>query len=205
MNNFDASTVQRRLATWTALREGQLKVAPEHRELAEEFMAAPLTIVGLVDTGCLSEKALSFGRTAGLALGFVAQQQPDQHQPPQSLPMTDVQSELFRLFAKLFAALTGRAVELVATEPEIKDRMIWRLTHEADAMAKAANVVFDELVAYYKANTVQLFQHAKKLGGMRLVTGGQRTFGPSALNAVRITGLYADTQLVPDPIYPFLS
>src|SRR3546814_7545450 len=50
-----------------------------------------------------------------------------------------------------------------------------------------------------------MFQYAKKLGGMRLVTGGQRTFGPSALNAVRITGLYADTQLIPDPIYPFLS
>lgn len=37
------------------------------------------------------------------------------------------------------------------------------------------------------------------------MTGGQRTFGPSALNAVRITGLYADTQLIPDPIYPFVG
>jgi hypothetical protein len=204
-SDFDARTAQRLLATWTALREGQLKVAPEYRELAEEFMAAPLTMVGLVDTGGLSEKALSFGRTAGLALDFVAQRQPDQHPPSQSLSMTDAQSELFRLFAQLFAALTGRAVELIATEQEIKDRMIWRLTHEPDAMAKAANAVFDELVAYYNANAVHLFQHAKTLGGMRLVTGGQRKFGPSALNAVRITGLYADTQLVPDPIHPFLS
>lgn len=204
-NDFDARTAQRLLATWNALHEGQLKVAPEYRELAEEFMAAPLTIVGLVDIRGLSEKALSFGRTAGLALGFVAQRQPDQRPPSQSLPIADAQLELFRLFAQLFAALTGRAHEPIATEKEIKDRMIWRLTHEADAMAKAANAIFEELVAYYNANAFQLFQHAKTLGGMRLVTGGQRTFGPSALNAVRITGLYADTQLVPDPIHPFLS
>jgi hypothetical protein len=203
-NNLDARTAQLLLATWTALHEGHLKVAPECHELAKEFMDTQLTIGGLVDTRGLSKKALSFGRTAGIALGFVAQRNPDQRTPSQSLPMTDSQSELFRLFSQLFAALTGRAVELITTEQEIKDRMIWRLTHESDAMANATNAIFEELVAYYNTNAVQLFQHAKTLGGMRLVTGGQRRFGPSALNAVRITGLYADTQLVPDPIHPFL-
>jgi hypothetical protein len=207
-NDFDANTAQRLLATWTALREGRLKVAPEYRELAEEFMAAPLTMIGLVDTRGLSEKALSFGRTAGLALGFMTQRQQDQqdqHPPSRPLPMTEAQPELFRLFAQLFAALIGRAVELIATEQEIKERMIWRVNQEPDAMAKAVNAVTEELTAYYNANAVKLLQHAKTLGGMRLVTGGQRTFGPSALNGVRITGLYADTQLVPDPIHPFLS
>ena len=47
---IDARTAERLLATWRALREGKLKVAPQVRELAEEFMAAPLTMVGLVDT-----------------------------------------------------------------------------------------------------------------------------------------------------------
>ena len=203
--DWDASTAQRLLATWVALRKGQLKVASEYRALAEEFMAAPLTMVGLVDTRGLSEKALSFGRTAGLALGLTAQSQPDQHPPSQALPMTEPQPELFRLFAQLFSALIGRAVELIATEEEIKSRMIWRFKHEPDAMARTANAAFDELADYYNANALNLFQHAKTLGGMRLVTGGQRKFGSSALNAVRITGLYADTQLIPDPIYPFLA
>ena len=94
-NDFDASTAQRLLATWIALREGKLMVAPEFRQLAEEFMAAPLTMVGLVDIRGLSEKALSFGRTAGLGLGFMAQRQPNQHSASQSLPMTEVQPELF--------------------------------------------------------------------------------------------------------------
>lgn len=201
---IDASTAERLLATWRALREGELKVAPQFRELAEEFMAAPLTMVGLVDTSRLSERALSFGRTAGMALGFREQREPEPPSPP-SLPMAEAQPELFRLFAQLFSGLTGRAFELVANEQEIKTRMLWRLEHEPDAMADAANAASDELAAFYSANAVKLFQHAKTLGGMRLVTGGQRTFGPSALNAVRITGLYADTQLLPDPVYPFLS
>lgn len=203
-NEIDARTAERLLATWRALREGKLKVVPQFRELAEEFMAAPLTMVGLVDTSRLSEGALSFGRTSGMALDFMAQREP-KSPPPSSLPMAEAQPELFRLFAQLFASVTGRAVELVANEQEIKDRMLWRLKHESDAMAEAANAASDELAAFYSANAVKLFQHAKTLGGMRLVTGGQRAFGPSALNAVRITGLYADTQLIPDPVYPFLS
>lgn len=203
-SEIDADTAKRLLATWRALHEGRLKVAPQFRELAEEFMAAPLTLVGLVDTSRMSERALSFGRTSGMALDFMAQREPEPP-PPSSLPMADAQPELFRLFAQLFAALTGRAVALVANEREIKDRMLWRLKHEPDTMAEAANAASDELAAFYRANSVKLFQFAKTLGGMRLVTGGQRAFGPSALNAVRITGLYADTQLLPDPVYPFLS
>ena len=201
---IDASTAERLLATWRALREGKLKVAPQFSELAEEFMAAPLTMVGLVDTSLLSARALSFGRSSGMALGFMAQREPE---PPSqsSLPMGEAQPELFRLFAQLFAALTGTAVELVASVQESKDRMLWRFKHEPGALAQAANAVSDELAAFYNANAIMLFQHARTLGGMRLVTGGQRTFGPSALNAVRITGLYADTQLLPDPVYPFLA
>lgn len=117
----------------------------------------------------------------------------------------EAQPKLFELFSQLFAALTGRAVELVAGEQEIKERMVWRIKHEPEAFANAVKAASDELAEFYKANASTLFQYAKKLGGMRLVSGGQRTFGSSALNAIRITGLYADTQLLPDPVYPFFS
>ncbi len=166
-------------------------------------MAAPLTTVGLVDTVRLSDEAISFGRMAGMAVSFSEVNKEDA--PAPSLPVGEAQQELFRLFAQLFGALTGRAIELIAAEREIKELMLWRALHEPEAMADATNPVIEELTAFYNANAVSTFQFAKTLGGMRLVTGGQRTFGPSALNAVRITGLYADTQLVPDPIHPFLS
>lgn len=62
----------------------------------------------------------------------------------------------------------------------------------------------DELAAFYGRYRMSLFQHAKQLGGVKLVTGGQRRFGPSALQGIRISGLYVDTQLIPDPVYPYL-
>ena len=201
---IDSRTAELLFAAWRALREGKLKVAPQFRELAEELMSAPLTMVGLVDTSRLSEEALSFGRTSGMALGFTTQREREPS-PPSPLPINAAQPELFRLFSQLFAALTGRAVALVANEQEIKERMRWRFEHEPDAMTEAVNAASDALTEFYNANAAKLFQHAKTLGGMRLVTGGQRTFGPSALNAVRITGLYADTQLLPDPVYPFFA
>lgn len=201
---IDGATAARLLATWRALHEGKLAFGPEVRDLAEEFMAAPLTMVGLVDTSRMSNEALAFGRSSGGALAFFAQREPAPT-PAQMSSAATVQAELFELFAKLFAGLTGRAVELVANTQEIKDRMLWRFEHEFDEARKAVNSATDELVAFYNVHGTALFTHAKTLGGMRLVTGGQRAFGASALNAVRITGLYADTQLVPDPVYPYLS
>lgn len=201
--NLDAVAAQRLLATWRALRDESLKVAPQYKKLAEEIMSAPLTMVGLVETGHLSDKAISFGQMAGMAASFSEGKK--KNGPSPSLPMREAQQELFRLFAQLFGALTGRAVELISTEREIKELMLWRVRHEPEAIAEATNPAIDELTAFYNANAISTFQFVKSLGGMRLVTGGQRTFGPSALNAVRITGLYADTQLIPDPIHPFLS
>ncbi len=201
-DDFDADTAQRILTTWKALRDGALNFAPQFQKSADELMEAPITMIGLVDTSRLSEAALSFGRTAGMVLHVESELEVQGVLP---LSMGDAQSELFRLFAQLFGALTGRAIELIALEEEIREKMIWRIRHEPDAMDKAVKAASGELGEFYNANAVDTFRHAKSLGGMRLVTGGQRTFGPSALNAVRITGLYADTQLVPDPIYPFLS
>ena len=107
---------------------------------------------------------------------------------------------LFSLFAQLFCALTGRDVRLITRESEIQERMLWRAKHETSEMAQRVNAAAEQLEAFYAANAPVSLGYAKTLGGMRLVMGGQRTFGPSALNAVRITGLYADTQLIPDPI-----
>lgn len=204
-NDAGAKAAHRLLRTREALIAGRLKVGPEYRRLAEELMSAPLTMVGLVETAGLSVEALSFGNTAGLAVNHIHGGQEKKQLQRGPMPMAEAQSELFRLFGQLFSALSGRAVELVASEQEVKSRMLWRFKHEFDAARNAVNAAAGELGDFYEAHALNLFQQAKTFGGMRLVTGGQRTFGPSALNAVRITGLYADTQLIPDPIFPFLS
>lgn len=200
---FDADHAQRLLTTWRALQEGKLKVAPHLEIQAKEFMDAPLLMSGLVDTSGLSDDAVSFGRVAGLGVQFLESQGDKTSAAP--MPVRDGQVELFRLFAQLFGALTGREFRLITNEAEIRDRMMWRAKHDDAEMALRVNAAAEELAAFYSTNAHVAFAHAKTLGGMRLVTGGQRAFGPSALSGVRITGLYADTQLIPDPVHPFFT
>lgn len=200
---FDTQQAQRLLTAWRMLKAGRIDFAPNFQRQAAEFMAAPLLMSGLVDVSGLSAEAISFGRMMGMSATFVESQR---EKPTLSaLHAREAQLELFRLFAQLFSSLTGRDVRLVAGEDKILQLMKWRVTHETSEMAQRVNAAAEELEAFYVANAAAAFAHAKTLGGMRLVTGGQRTFGPSALNAVRITGLYADTQLIPDPIHPFFT
>lgn len=202
-DEFDADQAQRLLTAWKTLKAGTMNVAPHLAKQAAEFMDAPLLMSGLVDTSGLSHDAVSFGRMAGMGVRLLESRSEKPAPPP--LPVGEAQLELFRLFAQLFGALTGREIGLVAGEEEIRERMMRRIAHEDSEMAPRVNAVTEQLEAFYAANAHAAFVHAKTLGGVRLVTGGQRAFGPSALKAVRITGLYADTQLIPDPIHPFFT
>lgn len=197
----DIDTAQRLLAAWKGLRTGELKVAPHLQRQADEFIAAPLTVLGLVDVTSLSDEAVAFARMAGM--GIQVMQSRQEQEAPKLKPMSDAQMDLFALFAKLFAALTGRGVGYVSSDAEIKELMRHRYKHEEETLRNDTNAAADELEAFYRDYASATFKHASTLGGMRLVSGGQRTFGRSALAAVRITGLYADTHLIPDPIYPF--
>lgn len=206
MNSFDSpETAQRLLDAWKAMREGKLKFPPSLQSHADELLAAPLTVTGLVDTKGLSTETVLMAKSFGAALSLQrAEALKDKaHQPATAI--NEVQAELFTLFSSLFAALICRSVDLVKDEGEIKQRMMWRVKYQPDVFTNSVNQAMDELGEFYNRHSANIYQQAKNFGGMRLVTGGQRHFGPSALNAVRITGLYADTQLIPDPIYPFLS
>ena len=198
----DADTAQRVLMARKALQDGKLHVPPHMDALAQEIKQAPLLANGLVDTTALSSEALMLARMSGL----VVQHGKHEAAPaPSTMSSADMQETLFALFAQLFGALTGRAVELVNNEEEIRDLMVWRVRHDTEDFRSRTNEALDALASFYDANTIELFRRAQQLGGMRLLSGGQRKFEGSALTSLRLTALYADTQLIPDPIYPFLE
>lgn len=204
-SNDSPDTAQRLLDAWKALKEGKLKFPPSLQSHADELLSAPLTTAGLVDTKGMSRETVLIAKSFGAALSMHREEtlKGQSHQP--TTPMDKTQAELFDLFNSLFSALTFRSVDLIRDVDEIKQRMLWRVKYQPDIFANSVNEATEALSEFYNRNSVRIYQHAKSLGGMRLVTGGQRQFGPSALNAVRITGLYADTQLIPDPIFPFIS
>jgi hypothetical protein len=187
-----------------AIEAGTIKVLPEHAPFAKELIAAAIGPLGLIDTNTMSQEAITFARVTGMAVRSV-----DENPPTLTLAeisINDVQCELFRHFTHLFFALTNTAPEANLTNEQIKNLMVTRISGNGRVQwAKQVNVVIDELRDFYKTYRITLYQHAKKLGGVKLVGGGQRAFGPSALRGIRISGLYADTQLIPDPIYPHLT
>lgn len=206
MNGIDSpNDAQRLLDAWKAMREGKLTVPPALQSQADELLAAPLTAAGLVDTKGMSREAVLMASSFGAALAVQREEALEGRVHQSATSMNEIQAELFAIFSSLFSALTFRSVDLVRDVDEIKQRMMWRVKYQPDVFASSVNQVVEELTEFYSRHSISIYQQAKSLGGMRLVTGGQRHFGPSALDAVRITGLYADTQLIPDPIYPFLS
>lgn len=206
MDSFDDSdTEQQLLDAWKAIRDGRLKFPSSLQFHADELLSAPLTASGLVDTKGMSRETVLMAKSFGAALSIQREEMLKGRAHQTKIPMAEVQAELFDLFSSLFAALICRSVDLVRDVDEIKQRMIWRVKYQPDIFASSVKEAAEELSAFYTRYSVAIYQHAKSLGGMRLVTGGQRRFGSSAFGAVRITGLYADTQLIPDPIFPFIS
>ena len=191
--------------TRRALERGQMHVPPGTLGL-DDLLSAPLTPMGLVDISKLSQAGISFGRGSGSAveaMGSFSQKQ--QEEPMAPMAPEDAQCELFHHFERLFAALTGAAVEHIVDFEDMRSRLISRGRDEYKALASSFNRAAEELTEFYTAHGHEMFRYAKGLGGMKVVAGGQRQFTESSLEATRISGLYTDTQLIPDPVYPFFA
>jgi hypothetical protein len=187
-----------------ALKTGKLKIRREDQAWAEELLALPRGITGLLDISKLSPKALAMARATALAItGF--EQERKEPLGEQALSPADAQCALFQHYETIFSALTGTSSSNVTSPEEIRPRMLERMQAANPTVFDDFNAAAGELEQFYRANAVSMFRAAKSLGGVKVVLGGQRQFGPSALTATRIAGLYCDTQLIPDPVYPFLA
>jgi hypothetical protein len=191
---------QRLLDLQRAIREGRFKFTSAQESLVREVMALSLKPGQLLAEGQLSHEALGLVRVGAMAIRYTTQRE----EPTEStLGPGEAQVELFNLFGELFAALTGRSYVSLSNDVEIRDATRAHLRANSDL--HSFNETIDRLAEFYKKHAVAIFGHAKQIGGLKLVLGGQRAFGSSALGGVRKMALYADTQLIPDPIYPFLE
>lgn len=200
----EIDSVQKVSMVIDALKSGALKVREQDEAWARELLSLPRGVTGLVDITTLTSEAVSKARSTALALAFLKQEGGETGDST-TLATQDAQCDLFRLFEELFLALTGVASDAVTSEHEIKDRMLERLGRYDQSVFDDINAAAGELEQFYQQNAMSAFKTAKSLGGVKVVTGGQRRYGPSALAATRIAGLYCDTQLIPDPVYPFFA
>lgn len=189
-----------------AIQTGRLNIPEDHRRVYEELMQAPRGILGIIDTTNLSPEAKSIAKSTGMILRSLSGGQIKKSgEKMSSETQENIQSKLFALFDQLFKALIGFDSNLISDASELKKLMIQRATDHYDSFSKETNETLQELTEFYQENKHTLYSQARLLGGVKFVSGGQRAFLKSAFNGVRIAGLYADTQLIPDPIYPYLS
>lgn len=188
-----------------ALKEGKLIGRPEDVELLAEIAALPTGPLGLPDISSLPPKSLAVARSLALALTHFQQDAAAPAKPAGQLSLADAQCELFASFERIFEALIGASSGYVQSTSEIKERLLVRVGNENSEARSVYNDEVSKLEEFYSTNAHSMFVAAKSLGGVKTVLGGQRAFGPSALSATRISSLYCDTQLIPDPVYPFVS
>jgi hypothetical protein len=199
-----SDSVQKVSMVIDALNAGTLKVRKEDEAWVNELLALPRGITGLVKISSLTEKTLAKVRATALALSVLRQgEQLEQDSAP--FELCETQCELFRLFEGLFVGLTGVASDRVKSIDEIRARMVDRFGDHDHDVFDDFNAAAGELEQFYKRTSTAMFTTAKSLGGVKVVTGGQRHYGSSALAGTRIAGLYCDTQLIPDPVYPFFT
>ena len=201
---LEIATAQAVMNVQKMYKAGKLQAMRGTEHALSEILNAPATPFGSVDIRQLSPKTRTTARALAAAMKHFAEPA-EAGAARLEVDIPAAQQKMFALFAKLFAELVGHSYQYLAREDEIQPLMLQRMKHDSSNMEREANEAGDELASFYEKNAALFFGYAKSLGGVKLVSGGQRAFTASTLNAMKISGLYADTQLVPDPIYPYLT
>lgn len=203
----DLDSIQKVSYVIDALEQGELKVHPKDEWWVHELRSLRRGATGLLDITGLSTAALRMARLMSMAVNARRQKVARSTETSDPLPHGgfELQRGLFSLYEKLFLALVGTSSEKVESPTEIKARMLDRLRTAHDEFAKNVNATAEEVREFYNQHSKSMFTAAAAFGGVKVVIGGQRQFLGSTLSAARISCLYCDTQLIPDPVYPFFA
>lgn len=189
-----------------AIRSGKVRFPEAETVHAREIMALNLLPGQLISQDQLSPEALGLLRTLAMALAHTPREGGGgRDEGATGIRLAEGQTELFGHFSEVFIAFAGKPHHAFATENELMQEIVRRANARPTEVERACQRSLKGLGSFYEANARAIWKHARDLGGLKLVLGGQRQFGPSAFAGLRAMALYADTQLVADPIYPFFE
>ena len=126
--------------------------------------------------------------------------------------MTDIareaaayQIELFQMIGEFWGRATGMRPEEFSTIDAFGDQLRRGAPNLQHRLKDAFTFADTHLRRFYAEAGTKPFALASRLAGTKLVLGGASNFAASQLASTRSTLLYADTVLVPDPLYPWLE
>ena len=115
------------------------------------------------------------------------------------------QRELFALLDEIFQKATGRSPKAFAPLDGFNAAVKSSLPSRADKVQNALNWGIPKLYELYSHQRTSLFAAAGTQGGLKVILGGSSRFGATQLDAVRRLILYADTVLIPDPVFAWIE
>ena len=116
----------------------------------------------------------------------------------------EYQRELFSLLDEFFQRATGKTPRRFASLDRFSET-VPSLAARAPQVENAWEWAIPQLRDLYVRNGANPFAAATRQGGIKVVLGGSSRFGKTQLNAARRLALYADTVLIPDPIFAWLE
>jgi hypothetical protein len=125
--------------------------------------------------------------------------------------MTDIlreaakyQRKLFEILDEFFLQATGKTATNFSSIRGFSEAIRVEPARLAARAFPAYSKLHDELRALYGSRGLDTFRAAKQIAGLKLVQAGTR-FTESHLKSLQTSLLYADTVLIPDPVYPWIE
>lgn len=117
----------------------------------------------------------------------------------------EYQRTLFALLNEFFYRSTGKSVEEFSSLDEFSENIHKVGASIAKQFGSALEWADNEIRRFYSEEGAKVYSNAKNLAGMKLTLGGSSEFLETHLKAVSSSLLYADTVLIPDPVFPWLE
>ena len=116
-----------------------------------------------------------------------------------------IQREFFEILDEFFRRATGSSAEEFAPLGSFGEEIKSRAQKIGARAPQAFLYIHEALNVFYRRFASHVFSEAKKLGGLKLILGGASQLLKSQFESVRKTLLYADSILIPDPIFPWIE
>lgn len=117
----------------------------------------------------------------------------------------EYQRTLFALLNEFFVRATGKSAEKFSSLENFSENIHSAGLSIIKQFKSAIEWADIELRRFYSEEGAKAYSNAIKLAGLKLTLGGSSGFFGTHLQAVNSSLLYADTILIPDPVFPWLE
>lgn len=186
------------------IKEGRLKITdPSQEKYIHEIISINTDPWKLIPPSSVSPEARSIASTIA---HLHTEERQRQHHNKKEISIKESQKQLLNHLSEILNSIAGKEEWWKKTEDDLFDSISNQMKKQGNTnFAKTIVNKIEDMAKFYEDYRVSIFRQAKSLGGLKLNIGGQRTATKSTLSGIKRMALYADTQLIPDPIYPFLS